>query len=57
LPEIVFLKDKLVKQNYLKAVKDSIILKDIVYRYNIRDYSIFESLMKYLSDNIGNLTT
>ena len=57
LPEITFLDDLWVKQNYLKVVKDSIILKDIVYRYNIRDYSIFESLMKFISDNIANLTT
>ena len=57
LPEIVFLNDLLVKQNYLEMIKNSIILKDIINRYNIRDYSVFESIVKFLSDNIANLTT
>ena len=49
--------DVFVKQQYLKAIKDSIILKDIISRYNIRDYTIYSKLVSFLSDNIWNLTT
>ena len=40
---------------YLSAVKDSIILKDIVARYKIRDVQLMEKLLVFLADNIGNI--
>jgi predicted AAA+ superfamily ATPase len=36
-------------------MKDSIILKDIVKKYNVRDIDLLERLFLFLSGNIGNL--
>jgi predicted AAA+ superfamily ATPase len=43
------------KLHFLKAIKDSIILKDIVKKYNVRDVDLLERLFLFLSGNIGNL--
>jgi uncharacterized protein len=40
--------------NYLKSVYSTIILKDIVSRYSIRDIDFLDRLVEYLSDNIGS---
>jgi len=39
---------------YLKDIFNTIILKDVVSRYNIRDVDFLERLTEYLSDNLGN---
>ncbi|MDD3685759.1 MAG: ATP-binding protein [Bacteroidales bacterium] len=39
--------------NYLKSVYSTIILKDVVSRYSIRDIDFLDRLVEYLSDNIG----
>lgn len=41
--------------NFLKSIKDSIILKDIVKRFNIKDIDLLEKVFFYLSSNIWNL--
>ena len=46
-----------IKRNYIQNLKNSIILKDIVARYHIRDYSYFEKILVFLSQNIGNITS
>ena len=38
---------------YLRSVYNTIILKDVVTRYNIRDIDFLERLIEYLSDNMG----
>lgn len=40
---------------YLRNVYNSIILKDVVARYNIRDVDFLDRLIEYLSDSLGNL--
>lgn len=40
---------------YLRNVYSTILLKDVVARENIRNVSFLESLVTYLSDNIGSL--
>ncbi|MCM1182034.1 MAG: ATP-binding protein [Roseburia sp.] len=40
---------------YLGGIYHTIILKDIVKRLNIADISMFESVTKFMFDNIGNL--
>jgi len=45
------------KKNYIKNLKDSIILKDIVHRYKIKDYSFFEKILGFVSQNIWNITS
>ncbi len=47
------LNDELV-YGYLKSIFNTIILKDVVTRYGIRDIDFLERLLEYLSDNIGN---
>jgi hypothetical protein len=38
---------------YLKSIYNTIIPKDMLARYNIRDIDFLERLVKYLSDNSG----
>lgn len=48
--------DETVSQ-YLSAIYDTILLKDIIKRYNIRNVSLLEKIADFLFDNIGNLVT
>jgi predicted AAA+ superfamily ATPase len=45
--------DEVVYQ-YIKSVYNTIILKDVVGRYNIRDVALLEKITKFLFDNIGS---
>lgn len=47
------LEDEIV-YGYLKSIFNTIILKDIVARYNIRDVDFLERLTVYLSDSLGS---
>ena len=47
------LEDEIV-YGYLKSIYNTIILKDIVSRYSIRDIEFLERLVEYLSDNLGS---
>ena len=46
--------DEVVFQ-YIKSIYDTVLLKDIVGRNNIRNISLLEKLSKFLFDNIGHL--
>lgn len=46
--------DDEIVYGYLRSIYNTIILKDIVARYNIRDIDFLERLVEYLSDNLGN---
>ncbi len=39
---------------YLYDIYNSVLLKDVIKRNNIRDTSLLENIIKYLMDNIGN---
>ncbi len=41
--------------DYLSNIYDSIVLKDVVKRYGVRNVNFLNTLVKFLSDNIGNL--
>lgn len=58
LPYLINLKleDDIVYE-YLKNIYNTILFKDIVERYKIRDIRFLENLILYLSDNIGSLVT
>jgi predicted AAA+ superfamily ATPase len=47
------LNDNLV-YGYLKSIYNTIILKDVIARYKIRDIAFLERLVEYLSDNLGS---
>lgn len=56
LPYLVNLPfDELLISNYLRSIYDTIILKDVVNRYNIRNVRQLQDLTVYLADTIGNL--
>jgi predicted AAA+ superfamily ATPase len=45
------------KKEYLKNLLNSIIFKDVVERYSIRDVGLLNRLLAYLSDNVGFLVS
>ncbi len=55
LPELINLVDYDVKQRYVEGLKDSIMLKDIVRRYAIKDVALLENLFLYLVNNASNM--
>lgn len=44
-----------VVYEYLKSIYNTIIYKDIVSRFNIRNTTFLENLIKYTADNVGNI--
>ena len=58
LPGIHFLKleDEIVFQ-YIESIFNTILLKDIVQRYQVRDVSLLERITKFIFDNSGSITT
>lgn len=56
LPGLIDLPDKAhVKQEYLRSLYHSIILRDVIRRNQIRNVSFLENLIYFLADNTGNL--
>ena len=43
--------------NYLNSILNTILYKDILIKYKIRDAALFDKVITYLFDNIGNITT
>jgi predicted AAA+ superfamily ATPase len=44
-------------REYVKSVLDTVVYKDVVARYDIKNEGILNDLLKYLMDNIGNYTS
>ncbi|MEA3392719.1 MAG: ATP-binding protein [Candidatus Marinimicrobia bacterium] len=42
---------------YINSIYNTILLKDIVARYAIRDVNLFERIASFVFDNIGNITS
>ncbi len=57
LPEMFHLEMEEIKRNYITSLKNTVILRDIIDRHAIKDLSLLEDLFKFLSVNIGNLTS
>ena len=49
--------DSEVVYQYLQNVYESIILKDVVERYNLRNTKFLSNLVKYLCSNVGSITS
>ncbi len=43
--------------DYRKGILSTVLLKDVVARYNIRNVSFLENLVRYLADNTGSLVS
>lgn len=48
------LNDEVVNE-YLKSVYSTIVFRDVVGRYNLRNTAFLENLIRFLSENVGNL--
>lgn len=55
LPELFVLPNEDSKRNYISSVKDTVLLRDIIQRYNIKDPKLLEYLFVYLVNNASNL--
>ncbi len=55
LPELYKLNDQETRTHYIDSLKNTVLLKDIVERYSIKDAYLLEVVFKFLIDNIGNL--
>lgn len=55
LPELFVLPEPELKRNYISAVKDTVLLRDIIQRYTIRDARLLEDVFVYLVNNASNL--
>lgn len=54
-PELIHFQSSDVKRNYISGLKDTVLLKDIIRRYQIRDVRLLEDLFAYLVNNASNL--
>lgn len=57
LPELFHLEDEEAKRQYLSAIYDTVILRDIVQRHQIRDIDLLKDIVAFLANNISNLVS
>ena len=57
LPEIYNIDSNEIRRHYFQSLKDTILLKDIMYRHKIRDYILLEDLFLFILHNVGNLVS
>lgn len=55
LPELLILQKKDIIRNYISAIKDTVLLRDIIQRNNIREPKLLEDIFIYLVNNASNL--
>lgn len=54
-PQTLIIEDQISKKNLLSDLYNSIVIRDIVERYSVRDISLLDSYLKYLLNTIGSL--
>ena len=55
LPEMFHLQSEELRRHYIMSLLDTIILKDIAFRYHIKDTYLLERLFLFLTNNVSNL--
>lgn len=55
LPELFNLPNDEMKQNYVSSIKDTVMLRDIVARYKVKDVRLLDDLFVYLVNTASNL--
>lgn len=55
LPELLALPDYETKRNYVSALKDTVLLRDIIQRHSIKDPRLLEDIFIYLINTASNL--
>lgn len=48
-------KEEDIKNQYIKGIYNTVILKDVVQRNNIRDTELLERIFLYIMDNVGQI--
>ncbi|MFA6335929.1 MAG: ATP-binding protein [Bacteroidales bacterium] len=57
LPELFVLDKPELRRNYVSAIKDTVLLRDIIQRHNIRDAVLLADIFTYLVNNASNLVS
>lgn len=57
MPEMLNFDQDELQRHYIESLRNTIVLRDIVGRQNIKDLALLEDIFKFLSSNIGNLTS
>jgi hypothetical protein len=58
MPFLIHLEDNnQVRHEYLKNVMNTILFKDVVQRFNVRNFSFLNNLVTFLADNTGSLVS
>lgn len=55
LPELFMLAKQESRRNYVSAIKDTVLLRDIIQRYSIREPRLLEDIFVFLVNNASNL--
>ncbi|MFV0506133.1 MAG: ATP-binding protein [Bacteroidales bacterium] len=55
LPELFILPNEETKRNYISAIKDTVLLRDIIQRYNVKDPQLLDDLFTYLVNKASNI--
>lgn len=55
LPELFHLQEEETKRNYVNAIQDTVLLRDIVQRHTIKDVKLLEDVFTFLINNAGQL--
>lgn len=57
LPELLHLQTEEARRHYVAALRDAILLNDVVRRHRIKDANLLERLFRYLCDTAGSLVS
>ncbi len=55
MPELQHLVNEDMRRNYTASLKDTILLRDIIQRYSVKDVRLLEDLFIYIINNTSNL--
>ena len=55
LPELFHLQTEEIRSHYVSAIKDTVMLRDIVHRYNVKDSLLLDELFRYIVNNVGRM--
>jgi predicted AAA+ superfamily ATPase len=57
LPEVILQSNELLKRHYLQDTLATMLYQDIIKRYKVENEVLAEKILKFLAENIGNLTS
>ena len=57
LPELLNLQSEEARRHYVMALRDAILLNDVVRRHKVKDPELLERLFRFICDNAGSLVS